>query len=107
MNHQVTLTINDPNALESIGRGDHSSLIWGVESSYFVTSIRTESEWVLVSLYVRRNDLPSTVLIGSWKEWGFSRFRVRPGYIVELEVAWMGDGAPKSSRVAILELEEN
>lgn len=105
----VTLTLGSPTALESIGRGDHVTLVYNPEASYFVNSIQSDSEWVLANLYVRRTvaDSPAHILIRSWKDWGFGGFRVRAGYVVELEVVWMGDEAPSSPRVAVIELEES
>lgn len=108
MIHTITLTINDPDILASIGYGDSAGLIYVAERRYTVRSIEAKFEWVLANLYFKRTEPASHILWKSWKGWGFGLAapRIEPGWTLELEVVWMGDEAPSSSRVAVIELEE-
>lgn len=103
----VTLTLNDPDVLAAVGYGDSAGLIYVAERLYTVRSIEAKFEWVLANLYFRRTEPASHILWQSWKDWGFNRApRIELGWTLELEVVWMGDTAPSSPRVAVVELEE-
>lgn len=101
MNSTVTLT----NILH-VDLGDRVTLSFTSPTTYAIRSIQTLSEYVLANMYFRRTD-HTHILWQSWKDWYFGRVPwLKTGWVLEVEVMWLGDDPPTDDRAVILELEE-